>query len=83
MATRWRDISTAPTDGSRIRVKRQLGNRVIYDGPAEWRRFTAPPLINPFTGEQLSPASDEMAWMRPADSSEAAFKVPTPTHWMP
>lgn len=79
--TAWTDISTAPKDGSRVHVKRVYDGRVVYDGLAEWRRFTSGPLIDPFTGKQYAGPVDEMAWMHPAGSRDQAFKVPTPTHW--
>lgn len=83
MAARWRDMATAPRDGTRVLVKRQIGNRLVYVGPAEWRRFTAPPLVDPFTGRPFASADEEMAWMYPAGTMRDAYKVPNPTHWKP
>lgn len=81
MAARWKNISSAPQDGSVIEVRRRLDGRIVFQGLACWRRFTAPPLIDPFTGNQIATAADELAWMYPMGHSQELYKVPSPTEW--
>jgi hypothetical protein len=75
--TTWRQIDTAPKDGSTIQVKRIYQGKTIYEGPAAWRQVRFKALFDPLSGEKF--ADDELAtgWMYP----DIDKRVPEPTHW--
>lgn len=70
----WQDMTTAPRDGSTIRVRRIVLNDLMYDGFAEWRTIHFPfqPGIE---------AHDATGWMYPKGSVDK--RVPEPTQWKP
>lgn len=79
----WKPIESAPKDGSVVRVCRVFEGRIIYEGPAAWRKWHGEALHDPLTGERFAPSSEQMRWMYPPDHKEARYCVPTPTHWRP
>lgn len=89
--TDWKDISTAPKDGTRVWVKLVYDDQVITEGWAVWGAahgqapqrqpeipdpLGRPPLMTP---EQHAAYAGTPKWM----SEDRMFTFPTPTHWRP
>lgn len=77
----WQTISTAPKDGTPIKVKRVYLGSIIYEGPAVWRTVRFGELYDPISGEKFAEATDATGWMHPEGVADK--RVPEPTHWMP
>lgn len=77
MTTEWKDISTAPTDGSTILVRRVYDGSVVYEGPAIWRTIHFEALHDLLNGGIYAQAYEGTGWMYP----DVDKRVPTPTHW--
>ena len=80
MTNDWQLISSAPKDGSTVRVKRiHEGREVCGEKLAAWRTVRFGSLYDPLTGTRFVEERDETGWMY-ADKDK---RVPTPTHWLP
>lgn len=71
----WKDIESAPKDGSVVYVRRVHDGQIIFEGDAVWRTFTFPSFINGIHG--VEPADEFTGWMYPDEDK----RVPTPTHY--
>lgn len=75
----WQGIESAPKDGSPVQVRRIYQGRIVYDGPAEWRKVHFGELREPIDGTVFAEAYDDTGWMR----VDSEHRVPEPTHWLP
>ncbi|MGH6923623.1 MAG: hypothetical protein ACRED5_07775 [Propylenella sp.] len=75
--TDWRDIETAPKNGTRIQARRVLDGEIVFEGPAVWRSVRFPALNDPISRKQFAEEHEAEGWMDPDQDK----RVPTPTHW--
>lgn len=95
MMSEWRDIATAPKDGTVIWARRVYEGRVIAEGEAEWGvAHDAAPIRQPMEADPLgrmtqAQYADEAAAMQAIAHSERwmrrgrMYAFPEPAHWRP
>lgn len=77
----WQDISTAPKDGTKVRVKRVCDGQVLSDGIAYFGSITIDYGMNGIAVGMQYPATQTYGGVWVRDGGRYLF--PDPTHWMP
>jgi len=82
----WQDISTAPTDGSKVYVRRMHEGRLVREGWAVFGPMAADaPMRSPAPGGLYAPipADNQYADIPGWCTEDRRYHFPTPTEWLP